>query len=94
MKTKKHTYGNASQVTDHSSNYADGGIVKGAKQGNAKQHMDGKKYADGGKAMKSGNKRSRRPRAETLGSGAAADAGRTVGGRQRQIDKALEDAGA
>jgi len=50
MKAKRHTYGNASQVTDH---MADGGIVKGAKPGNAKQHKgtsSTKNMADGGKA--------------------------------------------
>ena len=60
--------------------------------GNASQvttHIDS--YADGGKVAKKKNKK---PKPEMLGTGAAAAAGRAVSGRQRQIDKALEDAGA
>ena len=50
-----------------------------------------KSMADGGKAVK---KKKKKPSPKMLGTGAAAAAGRAVSGRQRQIDKALEDAGA
>jgi hypothetical protein len=51
------------------------------------------KYADGGKvvAEKKGRKK---PKPEMLGTGLASEAGKAISGRQRQIDKALADAGA
>jgi hypothetical protein len=54
----------------------------------------GMSYADGGKAKKKVSKKPRKPKPEMLGTGTAAGAGRALSGRQRQIDKALEDAGA
>lgn len=64
--------------------------------GNASQvttHVDS--YADGGMVKKTKkNKATKKPKPSMLGSGGAAKAGEAVSGRQRQIDKALEDAGA
>ena len=56
-------------------------------------HTPGAKkgYADGGKV---GSKKRKKPKPKMLGTGSAAGAARAVSGRQRQIDKALEDAGA
>ena len=91
MPNRKHKYGNASQVTTHIDSYADGGSVRKKNKPTGSAAKMG--YADGGKAKKKKAAKPKKPDPKMLGTGAAAHAGRKLGGRARQIEKALEDAG-